>query len=158
PLSNNPCKPQPVQCVLFRNKSYVIYSALGSFYIPMFVMIFFYWRIYLVAIRTTRALKRGYRTTKSSGDGVHEERLTLRIHRGYATDDNLGEKCTIMESDCQGRRTGKTGTEPVPKSPKTRIPINIFKATKRDDPQLTVDTLSIAPAAKCNTLSPGNMV
>ncbi|UXI20149.1 Translationally-controlled tumor protein [Sarcoptes scabiei] len=76
----------PVQCALFRNKSYVIYSALGSFFIPMFVMIFFYWRIYLVAIRTSRALKRGYRITKTSNQEENQERLTLRIHRGYAVE------------------------------------------------------------------------
>ncbi|KPM10143.1 octopamine receptor oamb-like protein [Sarcoptes scabiei] len=76
----------PIQCALFRNKSYVIYSALGSFFIPMFVMIFFYWRIYLVAIRTSRALKRGYRITKTSNQEENQERLTLRIHRGYAVE------------------------------------------------------------------------
>lgn len=77
------------QCDLFNNKGYVIYSALGSFYIPMFVMIFFYWRIYLVASRTSRALKRGYKTTKSGklSQGPQEERLTLRIHRGYLSDE-----------------------------------------------------------------------
>ncbi|KAH7642684.1 putative g-protein coupled receptor no9 [Dermatophagoides farinae] len=79
------CKPQPVQCALFRNKSYVIYSAFGSFFIPMFVMIFLYWKIYLVAIRTSRALKKGYRITKASCE-ENQERLTLRIHRGYCSE------------------------------------------------------------------------
>lgn len=71
------------QCTLFNEKAYVIYSALGSFYIPMLFMFFFYWRIYLVASRTTRALKVGYRTTKSSksSQGSPEEKMTLRIHR-----------------------------------------------------------------------------
>ncbi|KAI1306025.1 Octopamine receptor 1 [Halotydeus destructor] len=83
------------QCTLFSEKGYVIYSALGSFYIPMLFMFFFYWRIYLVASRTTRALKRGYRTTKSSKSsqgtaGSPEERMTLRIHRGYMTGDSGG--------------------------------------------------------------------
>jgi hypothetical protein len=41
-----------------------VYSALGSFYIPMLVMLFFYWRIYRAAIRTTRAINQGFRTTK----------------------------------------------------------------------------------------------
>ncbi|RWS01514.1 putative G-protein coupled receptor No9-like protein [Dinothrombium tinctorium] len=79
------------QCALFDEKTYVIYSALGSFFIPMSVMLFFYWRIYLVASRTTSALKRGYKTKKSTksrdGGGHSEERLTLRIHRGYMCDD-----------------------------------------------------------------------
>ena len=75
------CSPARTKCALFQNKGYVIYSALGSFYIPMFVMVFFYWRIYLVASQTSKALRRGYKTTKCNGS--HDERLTLRIHRGY---------------------------------------------------------------------------
>ena len=42
------------------------FSALGSFYIPTLVMLFFYWRIYHAAVSTTRAINRGFRTTKSS--------------------------------------------------------------------------------------------
>lgn len=45
---------------------YVVYSALGSFYIPMFVMLFFYWRIYRAAVRTTRAINQGFKTTKGN--------------------------------------------------------------------------------------------
>ncbi|CAG2104342.1 unnamed protein product [Medioppia subpectinata] len=78
------CQPSRGKCDLFQDKGYVIYSALGSFFIPMFVMVFFYWRIYLVASRTSRALARGYKTTKCNGS--HDERLTLRIHRGYGDD------------------------------------------------------------------------
>lgn len=51
-------------CALFDDKPYVIYSALGSFYIPMLIMIFFYSRIYLVASRAHKAMQRGYMTTK----------------------------------------------------------------------------------------------
>lgn len=40
-----------------------MYSALGSFYIPMFVMLFFYWRIYRAAIRTTQAINQGFKIT-----------------------------------------------------------------------------------------------
>ena len=59
------CDYQVLQCVLFDSKGYVIYSAVGSFFIPMFIMIFFYWRIYLVAMYTTKALNRGYISKKS---------------------------------------------------------------------------------------------
>jgi hypothetical protein len=30
----------------------------------MFVMLFFYWRIYMAAVRTTRAIRQGFKTTK----------------------------------------------------------------------------------------------
>lgn len=56
--------PCPWTCELTNDVGYVVYSALGSFYIPMFVMLFFYWRIYMAAIRTTRAIRQGFKTTK----------------------------------------------------------------------------------------------
>lgn len=52
------------KCELTNDRGYVLYSALGSFYIPMFVMLFFYWRIYRAAVRTTRAINQGFKTTK----------------------------------------------------------------------------------------------
>ncbi|KAL7022156.1 hypothetical protein ACKWTF_012160 [Chironomus riparius] len=73
------------KCELTNDAGYVVYSAFGSFYIPMLVMLFFYWRIYRAAIRTTRAINRGFRTTKGSkgiGNRFDDQRLTLRIHRG----------------------------------------------------------------------------
>ncbi|XP_050537307.1 probable G-protein coupled receptor No9 [Daktulosphaira vitifoliae] len=77
--------PCPWICELPNNKGYVVYSALGSFYIPMFVMLFFYWRIYKAAVHTTRAINQGFRTMRSRrtfGNRFDDERLTLRIHRG----------------------------------------------------------------------------
>lgn len=56
----------PYKCELTNDRGYVVYSALGSFYIPMLVMLFFYWRIYKAAVRTTRAIKQGFKTTKGT--------------------------------------------------------------------------------------------
>ncbi|XP_031618115.1 octopamine receptor Oamb isoform X2 [Contarinia nasturtii] len=77
-------KPCKWTCELTNDRGYVVYSALGSFYIPMFVMLFFYWRIYRAAVRTTRAINQGFKTTKGSSkqNRFEETRLTLRIHRG----------------------------------------------------------------------------
>lgn len=61
PVINPPCQ---WTCELTNDAGYVVYSAFGSFYIPMFVMLFFYWRIYRAAVRTTRAINQGFRTTK----------------------------------------------------------------------------------------------
>lgn len=74
-----------LSCELTNDTGYVVYSALGSFFIPMLVMLFFYWKIYCAAAETTRAINQGFRTTKSKrilGSRFQEERLTLRIHRG----------------------------------------------------------------------------
>lgn len=46
----------PWVCELTNDTGYVLYSAFGSFFIPMFVMLFFYWRIYRAAVQTTRAI------------------------------------------------------------------------------------------------------
>jgi len=64
PPPSSPPPPCPWKCELTNDRGYVLYSALGSFYIPMFVMLFFYWRIYRAAVRTTRAINQGFKTTK----------------------------------------------------------------------------------------------
>ncbi|XP_029711847.1 octopamine receptor Oamb-like isoform X2 [Aedes albopictus] len=80
PTPNPPC---PWTCELTNDAGYVVYSALGSFYIPMFVMLFFYWRIYRAAERTTRAINQGFRTTKGGKKNNNfDDSLTLRMHRG----------------------------------------------------------------------------
>lgn len=157
--SSKPCGSQPVQCALFLNKGYVLYSALGSFYIPMFVMIFFYWRIYLVAIRTTRALKRGYRTTKTSGDGTNEERMTLRIHRGYAHEDNIGDKCvSIATTSDIAKKTKKDDPETGAKG---HIPLTILQARSSRENHPGAGKMPATTRSKCdlkpNTLSPGDI-
>ncbi|KAG8036706.1 hypothetical protein G9C98_004028 [Cotesia typhae] len=77
-------KPCPWICELTNDAGYVVYSALGSFYIPTLVMLFFYWRIYNAAVSTTKAINQGFRTTKGSkmlGSRHHHdahERTTTR--------------------------------------------------------------------------------
>ncbi|XP_026469965.1 octopamine receptor Oamb-like [Ctenocephalides felis] len=101
----------PWTCELTNDAGYVVYSALGSFYIPMFVMLFFYWRIYRAAVRTTRAINQGFRTTKGSrGIGrFDEQRLTLRIHRGRGGSEN--RRChhhSSIKSNASGRMSTST--------------------------------------------------
>ena len=47
------------KCFLPSNIGYVLYSAIGSFYAPMLVMLFFNYRIYQVASQTIRSLRAG---------------------------------------------------------------------------------------------------
>lgn len=69
-------------CELTNDTGYVVYSAFGSFYIPMFVMMFFYWRIYVAAMITTKAINEGCLTVRALNNEADESYLTLRIHRG----------------------------------------------------------------------------
>lgn len=77
-------------CELTSTRGYRIYAAMGSFYIPMLVMVFFYFRIYMAAVKTAKSLRKGILTTKTSNDmpqanGHTEEHIQLRVHRGGST-------------------------------------------------------------------------
>ncbi|KAK7582558.1 hypothetical protein V9T40_014003 [Parthenolecanium corni] len=66
------------QCPFTDNLEYLIFSSLISFYLPLVVMVFTYYKIYRAAVFQTRSLKSGSKQVASGGDSG----LTLRIHRG----------------------------------------------------------------------------
>ncbi len=68
------CSPQ---CALHQERFYVIYSSVGSFYIPITLMMYFNFRIYRTATNTTRAIRQGFTKVKGS-DGL----ASMGIHRG----------------------------------------------------------------------------
>jgi hypothetical protein len=68
------------QCTLHEDPGYVIYSAVGSFYAPMLVMIYFNFRIYRTATKTTKAIRQGW--TKVKGVGGDDAGAGMGIHRG----------------------------------------------------------------------------
>ena len=76
-----------LKCELNLESGYVIYSAMGSFFLPSLIMGFFYLRIYIAAAKTQNAINMGYRITrKKSTRGIpDEQKVTLRIHRGRAS-------------------------------------------------------------------------
>lgn len=45
------------ECVLFMSETYVVYSAMGSFVIPTFLMVFLYVRIFIVLRKRTRSMQ-----------------------------------------------------------------------------------------------------
>ncbi|KAK7136324.1 hypothetical protein R3I94_014842 [Phoxinus phoxinus] len=69
-------------CKITEEPGYAIFSALGSFYLPLVVILSMYCRVYVVAKRETRGLISGQKTEKSDHAA---EAVTLRIHRGNAT-------------------------------------------------------------------------
>ncbi len=96
---------QGIVCALTSEPGYIIYSACGSFWIPVWIMAFFYWRIYKTAVKTTSALKRGVLTTKgkgnlqASGSPNSETPVTLRVHRGGGGGSGASFKTTRSPSD-----------------------------------------------------------
>ncbi|XP_045367602.2 alpha-1A adrenergic receptor isoform X6 [Camelus bactrianus] len=66
-------------CQITEEPGYVLFSALGSFYVPLAIILVMYCRVYVVAKRESRGLKSGLKTDKSDS-----EQVTLRIHRKNA--------------------------------------------------------------------------
>ena len=71
-------------CMLTSEPGYIIYSACGSFWIPMLVMVFFYLKIYRTAVKATTALNSGVLTKKTGRIASNSEvvAVNLRVHRG----------------------------------------------------------------------------
>ncbi|XP_012928884.1 alpha-1A adrenergic receptor isoform X2 [Heterocephalus glaber] len=63
-------------CQINEDPGYVLFSALGSFYVPLAIILVMYCRVYVVAKRESRGLTSGLKTDKSDS-----EQVTLRIHR-----------------------------------------------------------------------------
>ncbi|KAF6217029.1 hypothetical protein GE061_001382 [Apolygus lucorum] len=72
------------KCPFTDSLGYLIFSSTISFYLPLFVMVFTYYRIYRAAVEQTRSLKLG---TKQVMMNVArgEMELTLRIHKGRSS-------------------------------------------------------------------------
>ncbi|NXC86914.1 ADA1A protein, partial [Cercotrichas coryphoeus] len=66
-------------CQITEEPGYVLFSALGSFYLPLAIILVMYCRVYVVAKRENKGLSSGLKTEKS-----HSEEVTLRIHRRSA--------------------------------------------------------------------------
>ncbi|OWF49506.1 octopamine receptor 1-like [Mizuhopecten yessoensis] len=91
------------ECELTPTKGYRVYAALGSFYIPMFIMSFFYCRIYRAAIRTAASLRTGILMTKRTDEQTNNkcpkmDTIALRVHRGggsiYRSPSNMSSRRT----------------------------------------------------------------
>ncbi|KAK6469521.1 alpha-1A adrenergic receptor-like [Huso huso] len=66
-------------CKITEEPGYAIFSAFGSFYVPLTVILVMYCRVYVVAKRETRMLRSGVKTERA---GCAVQEVTLRIHRG----------------------------------------------------------------------------
>ena len=89
-------------CELTNSQGYRIYAALGSFFIPMLVMVFFYLQIYRAAVKTIAAYAKGELKTKygvrEDSGGGRLNSVTLRIHRGGSSSSALGKSsCSVRQ-------------------------------------------------------------
>ncbi|XP_051906248.1 alpha-1A adrenergic receptor-like [Hippocampus zosterae] len=76
-------------CRITEEPGYALFSALGSFYIPLAIILSMYCRVYSVARRETETLKMG-----SDGAGLESEGVILRVHRGNGAQTGKRENDT----------------------------------------------------------------
>ncbi|KAF2366166.1 G protein-coupled receptor rhodopsin-like [Trinorchestia longiramus] len=76
----------PGECLFTEDIAYLFFSSTISFYGPLIIMVFTYFRIFRAATMQTRSLKQGQKMVSTNGDGDSE--LTLRIHRGGGGSNN----------------------------------------------------------------------
>lgn len=81
-------------CLITEEPFYALFSSLGSFYIPLAVILAMYCRVYVVAKRTTKNLEAG--VMKERQENSNE--LTLRIH------------CKNQQETCPASKAGGGGS------------------------------------------------
>ncbi|XP_021927543.1 dopamine receptor 2-like isoform X2 [Zootermopsis nevadensis] len=94
------------KCPFTDHLGYLVFSSTISFYLPLFVMVFTYYRIYRAAVIQTRSLKLGTKQVMMAS-GEHE--LTLRIHRGGNNAGSSNSGSNVMD-DRHMYSTGSSGT------------------------------------------------
>ncbi|KAK2151637.1 hypothetical protein LSH36_356g03069 [Paralvinella palmiformis] len=89
----------PQTCFFTEDAGYLIFSSIVSFYFPVSIILFAYYRIYRAASIQTRSLKAGSKVMVS--DGVNGEAMTLRMHRGGARmhERHVGTRYARANSD-----------------------------------------------------------
>ena len=106
------------ECMLTSDPGYIVYSALGSFWIPAVIMCLFYWRIYRTASTATSNIRRGVMTTKTGElSSSAETSVTLRIHRGrYGGDSVYNRPSMNSYEETTAGSIGLLSAESTPKS------------------------------------------
>ncbi|XP_056899691.1 alpha-1A adrenergic receptor-like isoform X2 [Takifugu flavidus] len=84
-----PPSPDDTECPITEEPFYALFSSLGSFYIPLVVILAMYCRVYIVAKRTTKNLEAGVMRER-----MNSSELTLRIHKGCQVHEEPGHSGT----------------------------------------------------------------
>ncbi|XP_005921256.1 alpha-1A adrenergic receptor [Haplochromis burtoni] len=84
-----PPSPDDTICPITEEPFYALFSSLGSFYIPLVVILAMYCRVYIVAKRTTKNLEAGVMRER-----MNSSELTLRIHKGSQVHEDPGSSGT----------------------------------------------------------------
>ena len=76
----------------------IIFSSIVSFYGPLTVMLFTYFRIYKAAVAHTKSLRLGAKQLSSNGAEGSQggQEVVLRMHRGGAASSTNSNKCRFV--------------------------------------------------------------
>ena len=124
------------ECVLSSDPGYVIYSSLGSFYLPLFVMSFVYIRIMIVVSRRNNRIMSYWRkfhkcTRRSASRTGPESRTTHDISGNISHLNGVWAKCEKTELSCNATAMTKYHAKDsklahfapqIPESTPTKIP------------------------------------
>ena len=91
------------RCVFTEDPVYLVVSSIVSFYFPVVIILYAYYRIYKAASAQTRSIKNGSKVLINcsdikGSDGRRRTTLTLRIHRGGAGQRRRGAAGSVQES------------------------------------------------------------
>lgn len=98
-----PPSPDDKECPITEEPFYALFSSLGSFYIPLVVILAMYCRVYIVAKRTTKNLEAGVMRER-----MNSSELTLRIHKGSQVHEDPGGSSTTGKGRAHQARSSLT--------------------------------------------------
>ncbi|KAG8190412.1 hypothetical protein JTE90_022054 [Oedothorax gibbosus] len=87
-------KQNDTDCAYIADQGYVVYSALGSFYIPALIMVYVYWRIFAVARKRQAVLMQG-------ADGAKNKENQGGSDSNSSTLGDTGENQRILKDNAQ---------------------------------------------------------
>uniref|UniRef100_T1IQI9 G-protein coupled receptors family 1 profile domain-containing protein n=1 Tax=Strigamia maritima TaxID=126957 RepID=T1IQI9_STRMM len=114
----SPGPPPPYTCNFTEDVGYAVFSSIISFYAPLSVMLFTYFRIYRAATEQTKSLRLGTKQVLAC-NGEEAMELTLRMHRGGGKGSMQSDYSAAVHDDLlspDALTTGANSVRIVPKN------------------------------------------
>ncbi|RXG71447.1 Alpha-1A adrenergic receptor [Armadillidium vulgare] len=124
-----PPSSDPRVCSVNEELGYVLFSVIGSFYLPGLCIVIVYWRIYKEAYRQSKFLESGVKTTSCE--------ITLRVHKG----GNSSRRSSSPRMTLRAHRGG-VGRSSSPAPSETSLTLNGTILSHRSD----VHSESLSPS------------
>lgn len=100
-------------CTLTKDPGYIIYSSLGSFYVPLTVMVFVYIRIFIVAIKREKRLRPYKRNFVSGSHKGRRKSLGKNLSNSATLSESLSLTATRDENREESRESDDTDEKTI---------------------------------------------